>query len=243
LPQVFDVWRAAAPAIDFFSPDLYFPNFVEWAKQYALPDNPLFIPETGRADADAMSANAFFAYAQLNSMGFSVYAPEFLKREEAEKLGGAYSIIDQLTPLILANQGTGRTVGIRAPSNFDGAVDLAPQHFLLGEYTFTAHFTEPAPISLGAKAEPEIPGAHGGLIIQTGPDDFWVAGTGMILTFDAHGGTDSLAGIDSIWEGTFIKGVWTPGRNLNGDDDNQGRYLRLPAGKFTIRRLRLYRYH
>ena len=35
----------------------------------------------------------------------------------------------------------------------------------------------------------------------------------------------------------------SPGRELNGDDDNQGRYLRLPGGEFTIRRVRLYRYH
>lgn len=29
---------------------------------------------------------------------------------------------------------------------------------------------------------------------------------------------------------------------LNGDDDNQGRYLRMPTGEFTIRRIRLYHY-
>jgi hypothetical protein len=33
------------------------------------------------------------------------------------------------------------------------------------------------------------------------------------------------------------------GRALNGDDNNQGRNLRLPAGEFAIRRVRLYRYH
>jgi len=30
---------------------------------------------------------------------------------------------------------------------------------------------------------------------------------------------------------------------LNGDDNNQGRELRLPSGQFVIRRVRLYRYH
>lgn len=33
------------------------------------------------------------------------------------------------------------------------------------------------------------------------------------------------------------------GRNLNGDDDHQGRYLRMPSGEFTTRRVRLYTYH
>jgi beta-galactosidase GanA len=242
LPHLFDIWHAAAPAIDFLSPDLYFPNFVEWANQYVRPGNPLFIPETGRVDADEMSANALYAYAELNAMGFSVYAPEFLKSEEQQSLGDAYAIIKQLTPLILANQGTGRMVSIRAPSQFDGTVDLAPQQFTLGDYTFNVQFKEPAPISVGAKADTDSPGAHGGLIIQLDSDDFLVAGTGMIITFGVHDSGQSFAGIDSIWEGSFVDGVWTPGRNLNGDDDNQGRYLRMSAGKFTMRRVRLYHY-
>jgi len=40
-----------------------------------------------------------------------------------------------------------------------------------------------------------------------------------------------------------VNGVWTPGRNLNGDDSNQGRHLRIPTDKMTIRRVRLYQYH
>ena len=243
LPHLFDVWRAAAPAIDFFAPDLYFPNVVEWANRYSQPHNPLFIPESGRASAADLGANALYAYGQLNAMGYSVYAPEFLQPEEQQALGRAYRIIDQLTPLILASQGTGRMIGIRAPADFAGTVDLAQQQFTLGGYTFFVHFREPASISMGAKVEPEIPGVHGGLILQLGPDDFLVAGTGMVITFMTHGEPGTLAGIDSIWEGNFVDGAWRPGRELNGDDDNQGRYLRMPAGEFTMRRARLYHYH
>jgi len=243
LPHLFDVWHAAAPAIDFFAPDLYFPNVVEWATRYAQPENPLFIPESGRASASELGANAFYAYARLNAIGYSVYAAEFLKPEEQQTLGRAFTVIDQLTPLILASQGTGRMVGIRTPSAFNGTVDLTPQTFVIGGYTFLVHFRQPAPVSVGSKGEPEIPGAHGRLIVQTGPDDFLVAGTGMVITFAARGQPGGLAGIDSIWEGRFVNGSWMPGRELNGDDDNQGRELRMPAGEFTIRRLRLYRYH
>jgi len=243
LPHLFDIWHAAAPAIDFLSPDLYFPNFVEWADQYVRPGNPLFIPETGRVDADEMSANALYSYSELNAMGFSVYAPEFLKSQEQQTLGDAYEIINQLTSLILANQGTGRMAGVRAPAQFDGTIDLAEQKFTLGDYTFSVHFKEPAPISVGAKTDTDSFGPHGGLVIQLASDDFLIAGTGMIITFGRHDSGQSLAGIDSIWEGSFVDGVWTPGRNLNGDDDNQGRYLRMPVGKFTIRRVLLYHYH
>ena len=246
LPHLFDIWHAAAPAIDMLSPDLYFPNFVEWARQYVRPDNALFIPETGRASGAEMAANALYAYGELNSMGFSVYAPEFLKPDDQKALGDAYDVIAQLTPLILSNQGSGRMVGIRAPAQFDGTVDLATQEFTLGDYTFSVHFRPPAPISVGARAEGDEPGAHGGLIIELAPDEFLVAGTGMMVTFGVRangaGNEKTLAGIDSIWEGKFVNGVWTAGRNLNGDDDNQGRSLRLRADQFTIRRVRLYQY-
>lgn len=241
LPHLFDIWRAAAPALDFLAPDIYFPNFVEWAQRYALPDNPLFIPESGRASTADLGADALYVYGELNSMGFSVYAPEFLRPEAEKTLGDAYSVIDQLTPFVLANQGTGKMVGIRTPVSFDGTVDLAPQRFTLGDYTFDVHFKEPAPIAAGAKTERPMPSAHGGLIIQTGADEYLVAGTGMIVTFGAPG--KAIAGIDSIWEGRFVNGAWVAGRNLNGDDDNQGRYLRMPSGEFTIRKVRLYTYH
>ncbi|HUO99646.1 MAG TPA: DUF5597 domain-containing protein [Rhizomicrobium sp.] len=65
----------------------------------------------------------------------------------------------------------------------------------------------------------------------------------MIVDFATHGIADPQAGIESVWEGRFVKGVWTPGRLLNGDETNQGRYLRVPGGQFSIFRVRLCHYH
>jgi hypothetical protein len=242
LPDIFDIWHAAAPDLSMLSPDIYFPNFKEWADRYALPGNPLFIPESGRADAGQLAADAFYAYAQLNAMGFSVYAPEFLSADDQKALGQAYSTLEQLTPLILADQGTGRLTGILTPSSFSGKEDLSPQTVTLGGYTFLASFVRGWPPATPGHLQPPIPGAHGAMIFELGPNDFVVAGTGMILSFGVAGPGQEQAGIDSIWEGKFINGAWTPGRNLNGDDDNQGRWLSLPPGKFTILRVKLYRY-
>jgi beta-galactosidase GanA len=242
LPHLFDIWHAAAPAIDFFSPDIYFPNFVEWANRYARPGKPFFIPETGRVNAAQMGANALYAFAQIDALGFSPYAPEYLSPDEAGTMGAVYTLLDHLTPLILAKQGTGKMVGIRAPAQFDGGVILDTQHFTLGDYTFAVHFREPPPISVGAKTETAIPGAHGGLIIQLAPDEFLVAGSGMIVNFGTHGPGAPIAGIQSVQEGKFVNGAWVRGRILNGDDTNQGRYLRIPAGEFSVRRVWLYRY-
>jgi len=242
LPHLFDIWKAAAPAIDFLSPDLYFPNFTEWAGKYVRPDNPFFIPETGRAGAAAMSADAAYAFARLGAMGFSPYAPDLFFAGEMKTLGEAYGVFAELSPLIAARQGTPRLQGFTVPAAFDGTPDLSAQTFRFGPYVFEAHFTMPPPVSTGQKEETEIPGAHGGLIVQVGPDEFYVAGTGTAITFASTDAGRPVAGIEMIEEGHFVDGHWARGRVLNGDDNNQGRNLRLPSGQFTIRHVRLYRY-
>lgn len=242
LPQLFDIWRAAAPAINFFSPDVYFPNFVHWADAYTQPGNPLFVPESGRTTAANLGANALYAYGRLNAMGYSVYAPEFLPPHQQKVLGDAYEMVKQLTPLILAKQGTGQMVGVRTPMSMNGKDDLTSQSFTLGGYRFTANFGSQVFRPRGAPKPPVIPHAHGALIMQMGPNSFLAAGTGMDLTFAGAGKHGAQASIDEIWEGAYVKGKWTPGRELNGDDDNQGRYLRLPDDQFTIRHLSLYQY-
>ena len=35
-----------APSLSLLAPDIYDTGFKGWATQYALPDNPLFIPES-----------------------------------------------------------------------------------------------------------------------------------------------------------------------------------------------------
>ncbi len=243
LPHLFDIWRAAAPAVDMLSPDLYFPNFAEWASRYVRPDNPYFIPETGRVNAAEMSANAYWAFAKLNAIGFSPYSPEYLSADEQKVLAESYDVLRQMTPLILAAQGSEKIAAIRPPVAFDGTQDLTAQTLTFGNYLFDVHFKLPPPVSTGAREEVPMPGAHGAMIIQTGADEFVVAGTGMIVMFRTSGIADSIAGIESVWEGHYVKGAWVPDRCLNGDENNQGRQLNVPAGKFSIFRVRLYHYH
>jgi beta-galactosidase GanA len=231
LPQVFDVWRAGAPSIDFLAPDIYFPNFVEWARAYDVPDNPYFIPETGRQPA-ATPANAFYAFGAHDAMGFSPFAIEDFA--EDDPLGDAYEILRELSPLILQHQGTPTIAGVRPIVSFDGAVNETPQDVRLGEYTLHVSFVE----SFTPRDQQNV-AAHGGLIIQLGPQEYLVAGRGLTVTFAADEG---LVGIESIWEGRYVDGVWKPGRLLNGDQSHQGRHLRLPSREFGIQRVRLYRY-
>jgi hypothetical protein len=242
LPWLFGIWHAAAPSIDMLAPDIYMPNFTEWGLRYVYPGNPYFIPEMGRVPAAEMGANALWSYARLNAMGVSPYAPEFLSPDEQKVMASAFDLVEQLSPSILAAQGTDRIASVRVPTSYDGISDLEAQKFTFGHYTFDVHFKAPPPVSTGQKAEVPLPGAHGGLIIQIGPDEFLIAGTGMYLYPGTTGVADTIAGIETVDEGCFVDERWVPGRRLNGDETNQGRHIFVPAGRFSLVRLKLYHY-
>jgi beta-galactosidase GanA len=231
LPQVFDVWRAGAPSLDFLAPDIYFPNFVEWARAYDVPGEAFFVPETGR-QREATPANAFYVFGAHDAMGFSPFAIE--SHAADDPLGEAYAVLEGLAPLVLAHQGQGTMTGVRPPVAFDGIVDESPQAVRLGDFTLHVSFVDP-----WTPREQQAIAGHGGLIVQLGPEEYLLAGSGLTVTFSTDEGG---VGIESIREGTFENREWSPGRLLNGDQSHQGRHLRLPPGEFGIQRVRLYRY-
>jgi beta-galactosidase GanA len=46
-PEYQAVYRAAAPSIDFYSPDIYWPDFEHWVERYQAAGNPVFVPKRG----------------------------------------------------------------------------------------------------------------------------------------------------------------------------------------------------
>jgi hypothetical protein len=70
-----------------------------------------------------------------------------------------------------------------------------------------------------------------------------LAGNGLIVTFASDSTDDPIAGITSIEEGWLVNGGWVAGRRLNGDENHQGRHLRLVPGQIGIQLVKLYRYH
>jgi hypothetical protein len=241
LPHSMDVWRAAAPSLDFLSPDIYFNEFVQWAGAYARPGNPLFIPETQGGAAGA--ANALYAFGRLGAIGFSPFgiddegnAPLDLvgitngERPDNAAISHAFAELSRLAPVILEKQAAG---GVTA-AVIEGEAQRGAR-LRIGDYT--ANVTR-AGGPVGARL--------GVMVIQEGPDEFLATGSGdMSVTFSSDKPGLPTVGIESIDEEFYVDGAWMPRRRLNGDENSQGQALRIYAGDMAqgrIYRVRLYRY-
>jgi hypothetical protein len=80
------------------------------------------------------------------------------------------------------------------------------------------------------------------MIIMVAEDEFYIAGSGVVVTFQSSTDDGTIAGIASMDEGTFVNGKWITGRRLNGDEDHQGRHLYLPGKEYGIQKVKLYKY-
>ena len=73
-------------------------------------------------------------------------------------------------------------------------------------------------------------------------NDFIIAGTGVVVTFTVNNADNKSVGILQADEGIYINGKWIPGRRMNGDQDHQGRHIRIPVGEWSIQKVKLYQY-
>jgi hypothetical protein len=219
LPHSMDIWRAGAPQLDFLSPDIYF-EFKHWADRYDRPGNPLFIPEThGGAEG---AANVFYAVGERHVIGFSPFAID--RGDNQEALSRSYEVLSQLSPLILENQPKGRVAGVALG-------ELTPsQEIVLGDYTLT--------VTRAGGEAPSAPDPRG-IFIASGPDEFYMAGSGLNVTFSPNTPGPPIVGLGTVEEGRFVDGRWVPGRALAGDDTGQGNRILLRGG---IQRITVYRY-
>ncbi|MCB0569084.1 MAG: DUF5597 domain-containing protein [Phaeodactylibacter sp.] len=232
LPHLMDVWKAAGPAIDFLAPDFYNPDFELWCERYARRGNPLFIPE--HAFDASVAAKALYAVAQYDALGFSPFAIESTERPGEEPLGKMYALIRQLMPLITARQVQGAIRGALASK-------AAPETVLqLGRYELNCRHGYTLSWTPGARLD-DWP-MTSAIIIQTGEDEFYVAGSGIVITFELSVDKNTSVGLLKVEEGRFEGREWKVERHLNGDQTHQGRHLSIPVGEYSIQRVQLYTY-
>ncbi|MCK9343313.1 MAG: DUF5597 domain-containing protein [Massilibacteroides sp.] len=190
--RVIDIYKAAAPAIDFVSPDIYLPNLKEVIAKYHRVDNPLFVPE-----ARIKPENLFYTIAKHNALGFSPFGIEdgigdYLYAE-------SNNVLHQLMPQLLLYQGKNKVTAFAKNEEEEDEI------LSFGDYQLHIHYL--------SKEEPCF-----GLLIQTGKDQFIVSGMNVVVTFVPKDKT-TVALVGQIVEGTYDKeGMWQAGRMLNGDE-------------------------
>jgi hypothetical protein len=237
LPQVHDIWRAAAPAIDLLAPDLYVEQFDEVAARFVRNGNPLFIPETS-----ANPHNVLAAFGKFNAIGFS---PFFIERGVGPEtdLAAAYRVVAQLAPMIAAHQGKETITAVRV---FQGD---EPMKVKLGgqtlEVTYVGSRVPIAPEPGGAPWPAQASGSNAQatvILIATGPDEYYfgAVGGGVRIGFTPATPGPAVTGLGDIQQGKFVDGKWRVVRQLGGDDTGQGEILSVRQN--FVMRVTVYRY-
>lgn len=240
--RVIDVWKAAAPALDFVSPDIYVSDAKGVLADYDRPDNPLFVPESR-----FVTGSLFWALGHHGAFGFSVFGVDDAR--PGSQLGRACTLLDGMEDMITSAQAEGRIEGIllsdgKTEQRFTlGDYDVVARdaRALLGQMLLDAGVAEPPP---PPPPPSETEGSHVGptpadprpfgLLIAEASDEFLLVGQGVALDFSSEG---SIVEVDSVEEGRFESGHWLAGRVLNGDE----RLFVLPADDVAAVRIRLLR--
>ena len=232
LSQLGDVWRAGGPQIDILSPDIYGNDdfFVSTTASYARSGNPLFIPESNGGREGA--TRALYAFGRHNAMGFSPFGIDGSRAPDTDLTAG-YDLIAQLAPLISAHQGKGTISAVLLGQNHPS------EKIQVGNYTLEVAAMRPR-TAPGAPAPPATLPSSAAIFIAVGPDEYYVGGSGMTIRFSPNGPGPALAGLGTVEEGSFVNGRWVPGRQLAGDETEQG--LSLSLRNLGIQRVTLYRY-
>jgi uncharacterized protein DUF5597/glycosyl hydrolase family 42 (putative beta-galactosidase) len=231
-PYYLAIYRAMAPAIDFYAPDIYWPEFEYWVKRYQIHGNPIFIPE---AKMDSAPWNALYAYGAAKAIGFCPFGIDSLQPPagpgDQPLMMQVYAAISSMEDMVTAAQNGGRTRGLVLHANSP----RASQSVALGGYVFEAS------LSRAWSTGSLLTNDGGMLLIESRPDEFFVVGSGLTVKMSRDPDTDSkTGGIASIEEVSRAGAEWTVSARLNGDQSNQGRQLTMDPRRIRTYRVRLY---
>ncbi len=262
LAHLKDIWHAAAPTIDFLSPDIYDSGFADWVAQYALPDNVLFIPEVRREDANG--AQAYYVTGHHDAIGISPFSIENGSLAALPSLVAAYATLAEATPVIARHRGTDAMDGVLlTPENptteiVDGDTRITLSHF----------FTLPwDPRATDGSRWPD----KGAILIRLAPADYLLIGSGVVAKFehiDENAPAAAALGEDGFlnsgddraeaqtqWGGKPRVGLASVEevavepdgslrriRTLNGDETHQGRHARIGVDDNKILHIKTYQY-
>jgi hypothetical protein len=231
------LWRAIASSIDMIGPDVYTDNspfYRETIAAYHRPDNPLWIPETGRDD----SFGKFLFYALgAGAVGFSPFGVDqtgwnILGDTPWKSHSANFALLGPMS-------------GEIAQWEFDGKLKTAveepgqaTQELDFGEWQATVSFGFP---QQDGRPAPGTKDAHGAaLIAQLGPNEFLVTGVDTSVVFHLPGKLPWMRSqIVTAEQGSYEGGKWKPVRLWNGDETDRGlcfhqkpQVVRVTMGRF-----------
>ena len=260
LAHLIDLWHCGAPQLLCLAPDIYDTGFKSWADQYALPNNRLFIPESRCCENSG--ARAMYAFGEHQALGFSPFAIDQASPKETESVTKAYSLLRQLSNIkfqkswgllfdqedkerIIENDGmviTCRhyftlpwdpraTDGSTWPEGGAILLKLANNEYLLVGtgvvVTFASAYEK-------AQERQQVLGEDG--FVAAGTQDSCIKS--QVSSF--KGSRKGIASVDEVR--IDEQGQMKYLRRLNGDQDHQGRHVRIACGEWKILHVRLYDY-
>ena len=263
LAHLIDVWHCGAPSIDILAPDLYDNGFTDWVAQYKLHNNPLFIPEIRLTDNN--SVRAFYIFGEHDAIGISPFSIEDGSDSPNSPLVQSYAKLTELMPLLTKYQGKGLMKGLLFDSENKERIIADDDLTITARHFFTLPWDSRA---TNVSIWPE----GGGILLKLSKNEYIVAGSGIVLEFAKTSekqtiekqkqlGEDGFAlrndqiktkhdkfkgmrcGIGYVDEVKVDKdGKLHYVRRLNGDQDHQGRHVRISVGDFKILHVQLYEY-
>ena len=260
LAHLIDLWHYGAPKLLCLAPDIYDTGFKGWADQYALPNNRLFIPESRCCENSG--ARAMYAFGEHQALGFSPFAIDQASPKETESVTKAYYLLRQLLH-INSQKSWGLLFDQEDKERIienDGMVITCRHYFTLpwdSRATDGSTWPEGGAI-LKKLANNEYLLAGTGIVVTfasayektheqqqvLGEDGFVAAGTqdssvkSQVSSF--KGVRKGIASVDEV--SIDEEGRMHYQRRLNGDQDHQGRHVRIACGEWKILHVRLYDY-
>lgn len=265
LAHLIDVWHCGAPSIDMLAPDLYDNGFIDWTAQYKLHNNPLFIPEIGLTDNNGV--RAFYIFGEHDAIGISPFSIENGSDSPGSPLVQSYAKLKELMPLLTKYQGKGVMKGLL----FDGKnkeriitdddLTITARHFFTLPWDPRATDGSPWPEGGGILlklSENEYIVAGNGIVLEFAKTSEKQASEARKLLgedgFALKNGQQAEVKHDDKFKGMRCgigyvdevevdkEGKLRYIRRLNGDQDHQGRHVRISVGDFKILHVRLYEY-
>jgi hypothetical protein len=214
-----DLWKATAPAIDVIAPDIYDRSVVNYRKDlsdYARPDNPLLMVETGEGKEYARYCfMAIGEYAAIGIAQFGVGIKEYGATADGEfgpqfaDMAADFRLLRNAAPVIAELQGT---------KKLQSAIEeesIGRRLLSFDRYDVQVRFP-PATGRQPGWGEPPPPTIPSGrvLLAQVQPDEFLILGIDSSIDFrppvtSGH----AEARFVQIEEGLYKDGVWTPTRS------------------------------